>query len=1205
MLLRQAVLAVFWMCALLGCLIVSPAQAYDNDTHYVLTYYLARRVGFTSEQARQIASGNVSIDAEPMTEPMQSGNVLRSSGDVQTPRALFHAFPDSRIYDNVYKSQIGAGANETTADLHAKEAAFRQRDVYEDILWKRALETGNPGQYLHFYQDKFSHDGYWTFKGHAVEGHAPDFLSSNPQKAIEMAEGTIRVLQRFMRACFPREPLEPKRSEVLAVVRKLIELNPHDTVENTYFSRNVMGQGVPDWEKAAEYMSGVLGEALPNWIKYRFDNAGGMPTSPNWRVQGCLESLKAGELRVKVVDDANGKPLSGAKVLVTFPSASRIDGEGETVDGVLVIQGLPGTGDRSFRVRAFLKGFENGDTEAKFECTEFCSALAVVRLKRKPGYGDTEFEARLAKEEAYLKSQLEVLKKKRDAALVDFEAQSTNVSGHLTQLEAASKTQNNKDFAAKADVAAVALRGAVDVCALVSQAEQKLTNTLARMDENEKDLERILSDGQRAAARCADSAAANEAERKYKEAAALQHSIDQQAATLPFLAVQIGELTTKLTAHRRQRASAQQLLASVGVQGVSATIGALDVAPLETAWNELRQFGKDWAQIEAGKLTSRLAQFRSENADLVSSSTLNAGVQRLRKTIDGIAAIALSDEELRRSQARVQALKARTLKLPSGASNGKLVASLQTLRATIDDTACVETSLPAIAIGLETADTTRSIAQLAMNKLGGSLQTGIQACRTKLAAVTKTEADKVAAVAAKYCAYPGSEAYWDEREKRPMCRCPEGKRWNNAERTACVIDKEAMLAKANCSRYPNTEPRWNDEKGKVTCACIKGYRANAERNGCERDKDTIVAEKSCAANAEAYWNDQTQKADCRCKKGYKADAIFGDCEIDRQARLAAADCSAYPHTEPRWDPTINGPRCECRQGYRWNAAQRSCLRDIDAAVAATDCSRYRNSEAYWNKEQGEVRCRCINGTRFNAASQACERDREAQVAATDCSHYRNSEAYWNDERGEARCRCIAGTHVNQATGDCEYERVARPTPADCSRFGNSEPYWDDVRKQTRCRCKPGYQNGDGDGCVPSRATPPVVTPPRRQDRDEMFSIIASALSTTDENYRKYPECRYRRAVVLSDFVSNIRGGKGEIEASANALRNKGHTAVEVRYFADAEAPRWVEQWRAAEKKGYDACWHATRASPATPNTGNKASTSACFYKGKRIYPCNP
>src|SRR3990167_566636 len=83
-----------WLMACLLLLLAVPwsAQAYDNDTHYVLTYYLARKVGFTMEQARQIASANVSVDAEPMTEPLQTGQVLNPSGDAQTPRWLFHAF---------------------------------------------------------------------------------------------------------------------------------------------------------------------------------------------------------------------------------------------------------------------------------------------------------------------------------------------------------------------------------------------------------------------------------------------------------------------------------------------------------------------------------------------------------------------------------------------------------------------------------------------------------------------------------------------------------------------------------------------------------------------------------------------------------------------------------------------------------------------------------------------------------------------------------------------------------------------------------------------------------------------------------------------------------------------------------------------------------------------------------------------------------
>jgi hypothetical protein len=68
--------AALWMglCLLLGC--GGRVHAYDNDVHYVFTYYLARQVGFTPPQAHQIASGDVSTDYDSRVEPLQVGNVF-------------------------------------------------------------------------------------------------------------------------------------------------------------------------------------------------------------------------------------------------------------------------------------------------------------------------------------------------------------------------------------------------------------------------------------------------------------------------------------------------------------------------------------------------------------------------------------------------------------------------------------------------------------------------------------------------------------------------------------------------------------------------------------------------------------------------------------------------------------------------------------------------------------------------------------------------------------------------------------------------------------------------------------------------------------------------------------------------------------------------------------------------------------------------
>ncbi|HXE95353.1 MAG TPA: hypothetical protein VN642_03045, partial [Dongiaceae bacterium] len=57
-----------------------------------------------------------------------------------------------------------------------------------------------------------------------------------------------------------------------------------------------------------------------------------------------------------------------------------------------------------------------------------------------------------------------------------------------------------------------------------------------------------------------------------------------------------------------------------------------------------------------------------------------------------------------------------------------------------------------------------------------------------------------------------------------LCRCISGYQWNEA-RTACVVDKAAQVAAADCSGTPNSRPYWDGNLGRVQCQfCNPGYR---------------------------------------------------------------------------------------------------------------------------------------------------------------------------------------------------------------------------------------------------------------------------------------------------------------------------------------------------------------------------------------------
>src|SRR5262249_55412735 len=92
-----------------GLISADRVQAYDNDVHYVFTYYLARKLGYTRSQAHQVASADVSVDLDEHTEPLQKKAVGSLHESAQPPRIKFHAFRDSRLIEKIIANETAKG----------------------------------------------------------------------------------------------------------------------------------------------------------------------------------------------------------------------------------------------------------------------------------------------------------------------------------------------------------------------------------------------------------------------------------------------------------------------------------------------------------------------------------------------------------------------------------------------------------------------------------------------------------------------------------------------------------------------------------------------------------------------------------------------------------------------------------------------------------------------------------------------------------------------------------------------------------------------------------------------------------------------------------------------------------------------------------------------------------------------------------------
>ena len=376
---RKWILMFLLLAMLLGVSRVS--FAYDNDVHYCLTYFLARKAGFSVRQARQIASGAVAVDWAPATEPLQVNNTLNPNKLVKSDtlasdvRAKYHSFADSNVYAEIEKGQLASGATPAHAAMVASEAALQSRNARQKALWKQGLRAGNCGIYVHFYQDIYSHGKYWSYAGHPHLGHSPDFLSYDPAGSRQMAQDTYAELANFMHFCLAREPRKAEPG-MEALVQRLIAINDYDSPSNQANKFSISeGVGVPDWKLARQEVSQTLGEQVPDWVDYEVSLAGEV-SSPEWKIES-FKPLSA-PLRIKVVDDTTGNPITGANVILKFQNSQNVQRKGLTKDGIFDIASIPGEKGK-FQARASKQGYT--PSSVLFEVGEEPPYVVAIRLR--------------------------------------------------------------------------------------------------------------------------------------------------------------------------------------------------------------------------------------------------------------------------------------------------------------------------------------------------------------------------------------------------------------------------------------------------------------------------------------------------------------------------------------------------------------------------------------------------------------------------------------------------------------------------------------------------------------------------------------------------------------------------------------------------------------------------------------------------------
>ncbi len=191
---------------------VSTARAYDNDTHFWFTYYLAVEAGYTPMQAMQIASADVSVDYDDDTQPVlpsiASFNAFRHPLEhFQYVRNRLHALPmksdimkAANLPDGYWWDPVMITDKKTLAAAHAIVQA-RKKVAWADTL----ADLRNPGVFLHFLEDTFAHDGFASYIGHAGY-YRVDYMASDPAKAERMALTALKYLIAFREVAINHQP---------------------------------------------------------------------------------------------------------------------------------------------------------------------------------------------------------------------------------------------------------------------------------------------------------------------------------------------------------------------------------------------------------------------------------------------------------------------------------------------------------------------------------------------------------------------------------------------------------------------------------------------------------------------------------------------------------------------------------------------------------------------------------------------------------------------------------------------------------------------------------------------------------------------------------------------------------------------------------------------------------------------------------------
>ncbi len=176
------------ICLIFG--IFTSVQAYDDDMHYYLVYWMSKEIGFTDDHCALLALSNVETDINWNSSPMRDGDMMSQSAD--RARRYWH-FP-------------GAAKKIKGKYLYAPASQNNYYGLYNIVQAQsgrgkiKARQKVNPyymGMSLHAYMDTYAHEGFESLLGHAVAGHDPDRPQWFKEKTEKMLDNVFTQLVNY------------------------------------------------------------------------------------------------------------------------------------------------------------------------------------------------------------------------------------------------------------------------------------------------------------------------------------------------------------------------------------------------------------------------------------------------------------------------------------------------------------------------------------------------------------------------------------------------------------------------------------------------------------------------------------------------------------------------------------------------------------------------------------------------------------------------------------------------------------------------------------------------------------------------------------------------------------------------------------------------------------------------------------------------